>query len=38
MTVPRPEVEIWRHSKEYLISDGSIRKIIKYFSDGSTSK
>ena len=32
------EVEIWRHNKEYLISDGPIRKIIKYFSDGSTSK
>ena len=32
------EVEIWRHNKEYLISDGPIRKIITYFSDGSTSK
>jgi len=30
-----PEVEIWRHSKEYLIGDGTISKIMKYFSDGS---
>ena len=32
------EVEIWLHNKEYLISDGPIRKIITYFSDGATSK
>ena len=29
---------IYRHSKEYLISDGSISKIIRYFSDGPMSK
>jgi len=38
MTSAGPKVEIWWHSKEYLISDGSISKITKYFSDGSSKK
>ena len=38
LSILRDVKPVWRNSKEYLISDGSISKIIKYFSDGSISE